>query len=129
MSGDYAESIARMKAEAALRQQHQLIREAQALHQEVQEYEQAAAEALAAGDTDTANYHVELLTEKEQELAHVAERLPPMPPPDEADGKARWGLHHCGAWREVQRFQDNRTGTYSVRMNGSMITPVCWASS
>jgi hypothetical protein len=47
----------------------------------------------------------------------------------EADGKARWGLHHCGAWREVQRFQDNRTGTYSVRMNGSMITPVCWASS
>jgi hypothetical protein len=83
MSGDYAESIARMKQEAALRQQHQLIREAQALHREVQEYEEAAAEALAAGDTDTANYHVELLTEKEQELAHVAQRLPPMPPPDD----------------------------------------------
>jgi hypothetical protein len=80
---DYRESIAAMKQEAQLRQQHQLIREAQSLHQEVQEYEQAAAEALAAGDTDTANYHVELLTEKEQELAHVAERLPPMPPADD----------------------------------------------
>jgi ATP/maltotriose-dependent transcriptional regulator MalT len=81
MSGEnYAESIARMKQEAALRQQHQLVREAQALHQEVQEYEQAAAEALAAGDTDGANHLVETLQEREQELAHVAERLPPPPP-------------------------------------------------
>jgi hypothetical protein len=81
MSGEnYAESIARMKQEAALRQQAQLVREAQALHQEVQEYEQAAAEALAAGDTDGANHLVETLQEREQELAHVAERLPPPPP-------------------------------------------------
>jgi hypothetical protein len=46
----------------------------------------------------------------------------------EADGKARYGLHHLGAWREVQRYQDNRTGTYSVRMNGATINPVCWSS-
>ena len=99
MSGEnYAESIARMKQEAALRQQHQLVREAQALHQEVQEYEQAAAEALAAGDTDTANYHVSQLTEKEQELAHVAERLPPQQPPD--DPLKREFMHLLKPWLE-----------------------------
>jgi hypothetical protein len=83
---DYRSTIAaigQMKQEAQLRQQHQLIREAQVLHQEVQENEQLASEALASGDTDTANYYVEQLTEKEQELASVAERLPPMPPPDD----------------------------------------------
>src|SRR5262249_48187204 len=72
----YAEMIAQMKYDAAVRQQNQLVREAQALYQEVQENEKAAADALAQGDTDTANYYVEQLTEKEQELAHVAERLP-----------------------------------------------------
>jgi hypothetical protein len=77
---NFAEDIARMKQEAQLRQQHQLIREAQSLHEQVRETEEAAAEALAAGDTDTANYYVEQLTEKEQELAYVAERLPPPPP-------------------------------------------------
>jgi hypothetical protein len=72
----YAEMIAQMKHEAAVRQQNQTIREAQALYQEVQENEQAAAEALQQGDTETANYYVEQLTEKEQELAHLAPQLP-----------------------------------------------------
>jgi hypothetical protein len=72
----YAEMIAQMKQEAAVRQQQQLVREAQALYQDVQENERAAAEALQQGDTDTANFYVEQLTEKEQELAHLAPQLP-----------------------------------------------------
>jgi hypothetical protein len=72
----YAEMIAQMKYDAAVRQQNQLIREAQALYQDVQENERAAAEALQQGDTETANYYVEQLTEKEQELAHLAPQLP-----------------------------------------------------
>jgi hypothetical protein len=79
----FAEDIARMKAEAKLREQHQVIREAQALHGEVRQLEEAASEALASGDTDTANYYVEQLNEREQELACVAERLPPPQPADD----------------------------------------------
>jgi hypothetical protein len=77
---NYREQIAQMRYDAAVRQQNQLVREAQALHAEVQENEQAAAEALAQGDTETANYYVEQLTDKEQELAHVAQQLPPPQP-------------------------------------------------
>src|SRR5262245_65959233 len=73
---NYREQIAQMKYESAVRQQNQLVREAQALYQEVQENEKAAAEALQQGDTETANYYVAQLTEKEQELGHIAERLP-----------------------------------------------------
>src|SRR5215510_15214875 len=73
---NYREQIAQMKYESAVRQQNQLVREAQALYQEVQENEKAAADALAQGDTETANYYVEQLTEKEQELAHLAPQLP-----------------------------------------------------
>jgi hypothetical protein len=48
----------------------------------------------------------------------------------EPDGKARWGIHHLGAWREVERVRDFYTGSYSVRMNGALISnPVCWNSS
>jgi len=77
---NFQQMIAQMKYDAAVRQQNQLIREAQALYQDVQENERAAADALAQGDTDTANYFVEQLTEKEQELAHVAQQLPPPQP-------------------------------------------------
>ena len=77
---NYREMIAQMKYESAVRQQNQLVREAQALYQEVQENERAAADALAQGDTESANYYVEQLTEKEQELGHIAERLPQPPP-------------------------------------------------
>jgi hypothetical protein len=78
----YAEMIAQMKLEAAARQQQQLVREATALYQDVQETERAAAEALQQGDTETANYYVQELTEKEQELGSMVERLPqPAPPP------------------------------------------------
>jgi len=77
---NYQQMIAQMRYEAAIRQQNQLVREAEALYQEVQENEKAATDALAQGDTETANYYVEQLTEKEQELAHVAERLPPPQP-------------------------------------------------
>jgi len=77
---DYRTTIMQMKQEAAQRQQDQLIREAQALYDAVQENEKAAAEALAQGDTDTANYYVEQLTEKEQELAHISGQLPPPQP-------------------------------------------------
>lgn len=72
----YAEMIAQMKYDAAVRQQQQLVREATALYQDVQETERAAAEALQQGDRDTADYYVGQLTEKEQELASMAERLP-----------------------------------------------------
>jgi hypothetical protein len=47
----------------------------------------------------------------------------------QADGRARWGVQYLGAWREVERYRDPRTGQYSVRMNGSQIIPVAWASS
>jgi len=77
---NYAQMIAQMKHEAAMRQQDQLVREAQALYEEVRRNEGAAANALAQGDTDSASYYVEQLTEKEQELAYVAERLPPPQP-------------------------------------------------
>jgi hypothetical protein len=70
------EQIARMKYESALRQQNQVVREAQAIFQDMQETEQAAAEALQQGDKDTATYLVEALKEKEQELAHLAPQLP-----------------------------------------------------
>src|SRR5690242_10231019 len=80
---NFAEQIARMKAEARLREQHQVVREATVLHQEVQQLEQAASEALAAGDTDGANELVEQLNQREEELACVAERLPPMTPADD----------------------------------------------
>jgi hypothetical protein len=83
MSEDYRTTIAQMKQEAMLRQQAQDVREAQALYQEVQETEQAAAEALAAGDRDTADYFVQQLSEKEAQLNMVAERLPQQPPPDD----------------------------------------------
>jgi hypothetical protein len=87
----YAQMIAAMKQEAAVREQNQLIREAGALYQEVQENERAAAEALAQGDTDTANYYVEQLTEKEQELASMADRLPPpQPQMSQADRDFLW---------------------------------------
>jgi hypothetical protein len=76
----FAEDIARMRAEAKLREQHQVVREATVLHQEVQQLEQAASEALAAGDTDGANELVEQLNQREEELACVAERLPPLQP-------------------------------------------------
>jgi hypothetical protein len=76
----YAETIAQMKYDAAVREQQQLVREAQALHQEVRETEQAAAEALQQGDSDSATYLAEQLLKKERELQHVAERLPPPQP-------------------------------------------------
>jgi hypothetical protein len=47
----------------------------------------------------------------------------------EANGQARWGMNHLGSWREVQRYRDERTGAYYVRMNGNSILPVAWASS
>ena len=78
---DYRSTIAQMRQEAAVRQQNQLIREAQTIYEDVQANEQAANEALAAGDRDSAAYYVEQLQEKEQELAHVAERLPQPAPP------------------------------------------------
>jgi hypothetical protein len=80
---DYRTTIMQMKQEAALRQQNQDLREAEVLYREVQANEQAAAEALAAGDRDTADFYVQELSEKERELAHVAERLPPQQPPDD----------------------------------------------
>src|SRR5262249_15365853 len=83
---NYREQIAQMKYESAVRQQDQLVREAQALYQEVQEDEKAAADALAQGDTESANYYVEQLTEKEQELAHLAPQLPqPAPQMSQTD--------------------------------------------
>jgi len=83
---NYREQIAQMKYESAVRQQNQLVREAQALYQEVQENERAAADALAQGDTESANYFVEQLTEKEQELAHLAPQLPqPAPQMSQTD--------------------------------------------
>jgi hypothetical protein len=72
---NYAEDIARMRVEAQQRQQAELVKG--------QEYDQAAAEALANNDRDTAAYYVEQLQEREAEFASVAERLPPMPPPDD----------------------------------------------
>jgi hypothetical protein len=81
MSGeDYRSTIAAMKQEAALRQQQADYREATAVYQEMQEAEQAATEALAAGDRDTADYFVQQLTEKEAQFNMVAERLPPQQP-------------------------------------------------
>jgi hypothetical protein len=47
----------------------------------------------------------------------------------EPDGKSRWGIHHLGVWREVERVRDPYSGQYSVRMNGCLISPVRWASS
>lgn len=50
----------------------------------------------------------------------------------EPDGSARWGLHHLGCWREVERVKDPYTGAYQIRMKtGSPIiaNPVRWASS
>ena len=45
-------------------------------------------------------------------------------------GEFKWGLHHMGAWREVERVRDPYSGTYSVRMNGCLISnPVRWSSS
>jgi hypothetical protein len=86
-----AEMIAQMKHDAAVRQQNQLIREAEAIYQEVQENERAAAEALQQGDVDTANYYVEQLTEKEHELAHIAPQLPqPAPQMTQADRNFLW---------------------------------------
>jgi ATP/maltotriose-dependent transcriptional regulator MalT len=77
---DYRSTILRMKQEAAARQQDQTVREATAVYDEIRATEEAAAEALAAGDTDTANYYVEQLTEKEKDLAYYAQQLPPPPP-------------------------------------------------
>jgi hypothetical protein len=48
----------------------------------------------------------------------------------EPNAKPRWGLHHMGAWREVERVRDPYTGGFSVRMNGSLVSnPVRWSSS
>ena len=77
---DYRSDILRMKAEAQQRQQDQLVREATAVYDEVRATEEAAAEALAAGDTDSANYLVEQLTEKEKDLAYYSQQLPAPPP-------------------------------------------------
>jgi hypothetical protein len=83
---DYRETIAQMKYEAAVRQQNQLVREAGAIYQDVLENEKAATDALAQGDTDSANYYVEQLTEKEQELAYLSDRLPqPQPQMSQQD--------------------------------------------
>jgi hypothetical protein len=95
---DYRTQIAQMKQEAAAREQAQLVREAQVLYQEVQQNEQLAAEALQAGDTETANYYVQELSDKERELAFVAERLPPAPPPD--DPYKREFLHLLKPWMD-----------------------------
>jgi hypothetical protein len=47
----------------------------------------------------------------------------------EPSGLARWGVHHNGAWREVEAQRD-RYGDRRVRMNGNLISnPVRWASS
>src|SRR5262249_13221374 len=94
----YAEMIAQMKYDAAVRQQNQLVREAQALYEEVQWNERAAAEALQQGDTETANYHVEQLTEKEQELASMTDRLP-QPAPQMSQHDLNF-LHRKQAFRE-----------------------------
>src|SRR5690349_9439065 len=95
---NFAEDIARMKAEAKLREQHQVVREATVLHQEVQLLEQAASEALAAGDTDGANELVEQLNQREEELACVAERLPPPQPAD--DPLKREFMHLLKPWMD-----------------------------
>src|SRR5947207_13554132 len=95
---DYRSTIAQMRQEAAVRQQNQLIREAQTIYEDVQANEQAANEALAAGDRDSAAYYVEQLQEKEQELAHVAERLPQPAPPD--DPHKREFMHLLKPWME-----------------------------
>ena len=58
---NYQQMIAQMKYEAAVRQQDQLVREARALYEEVRRNEGEAANALAQGDTDSANYYVEQL--------------------------------------------------------------------
>jgi ATP/maltotriose-dependent transcriptional regulator MalT len=80
---DYRSDIMRMKAEAQQRQQDQTLREAAAVYQEVQATEEAAAEALAAGDSDTATYYIQELVEKEKDLAYYADKLPP--PPQQID--------------------------------------------
>src|SRR5262245_55513256 len=95
---NYREQIAQMRYEAALRQQNQLVREAQALYQQVQENEQAAADALAQGDTESANYYVEQLTEKEQELAHLAPQLPQPQP--------QMSQHDINFLRRKQAFRE-----------------------
>jgi hypothetical protein len=39
-------------------------------------------------------------------------------------------VHHLGCWREVERVRDPRTGAYTVRMSGALISnPIRWASS
>jgi hypothetical protein len=93
-----AEMLAQLKYDAAVRQQNQLIREAQAIYQDVQENERAAAEALQQGDTETANYYVEQLTEKEQELASMAERLPQPQP--------QMSQHDINFLRRKQAFRE-----------------------
>ena len=46
------------------------------------------------------------------------------------DGSSKWGVHHMGCWREVERVRDPYTGGYNVRMNGNLISNcVAWASS
>jgi hypothetical protein len=95
---NYAESIARMKAEAAAREQNQLMREAAVVYREVQENEQLASEALAAGDQDSANFYVEQLTEKERELAYYADKLPAPPPQVDAAKQEFMGM--LRPWRE-----------------------------
>jgi hypothetical protein len=48
----------------------------------------------------------------------------------EPDGKSYWGMHHLGAWREVEAVRDPYGGPTQVRMNGRLINnPICWASS
>jgi hypothetical protein len=48
----------------------------------------------------------------------------------EPSGQSRWGVHHLGCWREVERVRDPRTGAYTVRMSGALISnPIRWASS
>lgn len=108
----YPEMIARMKGEAALRQQEQLVREATALYQDVQETERAAAEALQQGDTDTANYLVEQLTEKEQELGSMAERLP-QPQPQMDPRLVQFGQRNADYLNKLRaRVGPERTGQF-----------------
>jgi hypothetical protein len=93
---NYAETIARMKAEAQQREMNQNLREAAAVYEEVQENERLAAEALAAGDQDSANFYVEQLAEKERELGYYAEKLPP--PPPEVDPRIAKGYQRNRAY-------------------------------
>jgi hypothetical protein len=43
----------------------------------------------------------------------------------QADGGAKWGIHHMGAWRGMSPFK-NHDGSVTWRADGSLLNPVGW---